>query len=56
MKKIKELKLKIKIALIALVVFFVTTFVCAVYSTIKVIYLENLIENYIHQNQTCVIE
>ena len=56
MKKIKELKLKIKIALIALVLFFITSFVCAVYSTIKVIYLENLIENCISQNSTCQIE
>lgn len=56
MKKIKELKLKIKIALVALIVFFVTTFVCAVYSTIKVIYLENLIEEYVCLNGTCPIE
>ncbi len=56
MKKIKELKLKIKIALVALIVFFITTFVCAVYSTIKVIYLENLIENYICTNEACPIE
>ena len=55
MKKLKELKLKIKIAIIALLVFFITTFVCAIYSTIKVIYLENLIENCISQTneETC---
>ena len=53
MKKIKELKLKIKIALIALVLFFITSFVCAVYSTIKVIYLENLIKEHICQIEGC---
>lgn len=56
MKKIKELKLKIKIALAALIVFFITTFICAVYSTVKLIYLEELIENYICQNNSCLAE
>ena len=53
MKKLKELKLKIKIALIALVLFFITSFVCEVYSTIKVIYLENLLEEHICQIKGC---
>ena len=46
-KKVKELKLKVKIAIIAFVVVFVTTVVLALYSTIKVVQLQNIIEEHI---------
>ncbi len=46
-KKIKELKLKVKIAIIAVVTIFVLTVILAIYSTIKVNILENKFENYI---------
>lgn len=46
-KKIKELKLKVKVCIIAFIVVFVSTVILAVYSTIKVVQLENIIEGYI---------
>ena len=46
-KKIKELKLKVKVCIIAFIVVFVSTVILAVYSTIKVVQLENIIEEYV---------
>ena len=46
-KKIKELKLKVKIAIIAFAVIFMSTVILAIYSTVKVSVLENNLENYI---------
>ena len=46
-KKIKELKLKVKIAIIAVAIIFVSSFVLAIFSTIRVIQLENMIEEHI---------
>ena len=47
-KKIKELKLKVKIAIIAVVTIFVLTVILAIYSTIKVNNIENIIIKDIH--------
>lgn len=53
-KKLKELKLKVQIAVIALVAVFIITVICAIYSAIKVNCLENQLENYIEcGNITC---
>ena len=46
-KKIKELKLKVKIAIIAFAIIFMSTVILAIYSTVKVSILENNLENYI---------
>lgn len=46
-KKIKELKLKVKISVIAFIVVFVLTVILAIYSTVKVHILEDRIENYV---------
>ena len=46
-KKIKELKLKVKISVIAFIVVFVLTVILAIYSTVKVHILEDRFENFI---------
>ena len=53
-KKIKMLKLKTKIAVIAFAIVFVSSFVLAIFSTIRVIQLENIIEEHINcSNISC---
>ena len=53
-KKIKMLKLKTKIAVIAFAIVFVSSFVLAVFSTIRVIQLEDIIEEHINcSNVSC---
>jgi ABC-type amino acid transport system permease subunit len=46
-KKIKELKLKVKISVIAFIVVFVLTVILAIYSTVKVHILEDRFENFV---------
>lgn len=46
-KKIKELKFKVKLAVMIFVIIFISTVILAIYSTIKVVQLENIIEEYI---------
>ena len=45
-KKIKELKFKVKLAVMIFVIIFISTVILAIYSTIKVVQLENIIEEY----------